>query len=83
MDGVIYVIFYNGIGIYNPIKNLVAASTPFTRTKEKSLIQVLVQEDNWMGIYRHQDMFIAWNSIHNALDTIALGGEPRGMIDTK
>jgi ligand-binding sensor domain-containing protein/two-component sensor histidine kinase len=81
--GLMYVIFYNGIGIYNPnTKSIDAVSTPFTETKEKSLIQVLVRDDNWMGIYRHQDWFIAWNSSANTLDTIALGGEPRGIVDT-
>ncbi len=83
-NGEDYIIFYNGIGKYDVEKKVVmAASTLFTESKEKSLIQVLTHENNWMGIYRHKHIFVVWNSATNESDTLALGGEPRGMIDTK
>ena len=81
--GSTYVIFYNGIGKYDPrTKSVNVSPSPYTRIDVKGLLQVLIQEDIWMGIYKRQNKFFAWNTLSNEIDTIALDGVPRGMIDT-
>lgn len=80
----IYVLFYNGVGKYDPLRRTITTvSTPYSNPLKKGLIQLLIHEENWFGIYRHQHQFANWNSRTGVYDTIPLGGEPRGMIDTK
>ena len=83
VDGKKYVVFHNGIGIFNALNNTIDEyPCPYTEIGRRGLSQVHIHDEIWMGIYKRKNSFLTWNTQSNRVDSIELEGVPRGMLDT-
>lgn len=75
------VLFFNGIGEYNDNSNSITSfDSPFSEAKARGLIDLYIEKEKWLGIYRYKNMLVAWDKIANKQDTIKFKGEPKGII---
>ena len=72
---------FNGLGQWNKNANRIELlDCPFTESRTRGLIDVIANEKEWLGIYRHWNEMIIWDRINNTTDTVPLHYEPRKMI---
>lgn len=80
----LFVTFFNGIGRYDRSNNSIAVlDCPFSQSSSRGLIEVLPKGDQLLAIYRYSNQMIAWQVDSDQRDTIALGGEPKGIVSTE
>ena len=83
-DQGLIIVYYNGLGKYDFInKKIDPISSPFTSTKKRGLIDLIIFENKYLGIYRHHNIMVSWDTKSNMSETFDLGGEPKGMIETE
>lgn len=82
--GEIFIHFYNGIGKYDEkTQTVLPYDCPFTSAATKGLVNLIIQDNKWLAIYRHLNMLVIWDQMSQQLDTVKLASEPRGIFSTK
>lgn len=78
------VVFYNGIGIFDLEKLEVRPyASPFTTANRRGLNEVLMAEDNMVGIYWYDSTIVNWDVKGGSIDTVKIAGGPKTIMDTQ
>jgi len=80
----ILVIFYNGIGVLDEGQQVITPlECPFTEGFKRGLYDLVIHDQYWVGIYRIQNIMVAWDRETNTLDTVDVVNEPRNIFNAK
>ena len=75
------VLFFNGVGEYHKNDNTISKyDCPFTESGDRGLVDLFIEDDKWIGIYRYRNIMVAWNKVTDKRDTLKFEREPRGIV---